>query len=246
MSATESSAARPVVLVHGAHHGGWCYEKLAAQLRARGLRVFTPTLSGVAERVNDNGRAINLGSHIAEIADLLKFEDLNDVVLCGHSYGGMVIGGVADLIPERIGNLVFLDAVIPENGKSIADYVFPGEILLQVIELAGTFGGGIMAVCPPDSGTFFNVNAADRELVSRRCTPQPLATIIQKISLHSPTPRVPHRTYIRAKNFPLPALDQAHARAKSESGWDVFELDAGHDIMLDAPEALCEILAGLR
>ena len=246
MSATEVSPARPIVLVHGAHHGGWCYETLAGRLRTRGLRVFTPTLAGVAERVNEGSRAINLTTHIREIADLLTFEDLTDVVLCGHSYGGMVIAGVADIMPERIGNLVFLDAVIPENGKSMADYVFPGEILLQVIEAAGMFGGGIMGVAPPDSGTFFNVNAADRERVSRLCTPQPLATILQKISLRSATPPVRNRTYIRAGNFPFPPLDQAHAQARSEPGWVVFEIDAGHDIMLDAPDELSGILAGLR
>ena len=139
------------VLVHGAFQGGWIYARVARLLREAGHEVHTPTLTGLGERSHLAHHAINLDTHIQDIVSVFKHEDIADAILCGHSYGGMVIGGVADLVPERIGNLVFLDAVIPENGKSIADYVFPSEVLLQVVELAGMFGGGIMAVPPPDS-----------------------------------------------------------------------------------------------
>ena len=104
---------RTFVLIHGASHGGWCYDRVAAILRSQGHRVFAPTLAGLAERVAMDARRINLTTHINEVVALFEREDLSDVVLCGHSYGGMVIAGVADRIPDRIGNLVFLDAVVP-------------------------------------------------------------------------------------------------------------------------------------
>ncbi len=236
---------RTFVLVHGAFHGGWCYARVADLLRAQGHRVFTPTLAGLAERSDDNARPINLTTHINQIVDLLTFEDLQDVVLCGHSYGGMVITGVADKATARIHNLVYLDAVIPEDGKSIADYVFPGEVLMQVIEAAGLFGGGQMAVAPPDSATFFNVNPDDRDMVNRLCTAQQLATLIEKIRLGSGHLAVPHNTFIRAKNWPFPPIEQNYARAKSLPGWELFEIEAGHDVMLDAPAKLAEVLGGL-
>ena len=119
MNASSSGPTRTFVLVHGANHGGWCYSRVAALLRAQGHRVFTPTLSGLAERSRENASSIKLTTHIDNILDLFKWEELDDVVLCGHSYGGMVVGGVADKIPEKIRNLVFLDAVIPENGQCL-------------------------------------------------------------------------------------------------------------------------------
>src|ERR1700761_8505199 len=159
MQSSSSAPTRTFVLVHGAGHGGWCFARVADLLREQGHRVFTPTLSGLAERSDENVRSINLTTHINEIVKLFKWQELDDVVLCGHSYGGMVIGGVADKIPERIRNLVFLDAVIPENGKSMTDYVFPGEALLQVMDAVGVFGGGLVLPAPPAG--FFKVNEAD-------------------------------------------------------------------------------------
>src|SRR5690606_22210546 len=106
------------VLVHGAWHGGWCYRRVADRLQDRGHRVFTPTLSGMGERSHTFTPAINLDTHIADIVNLLAWEDLENVVLCGHSYGGMVVTGVADRAAGRIGSLVYLDANIPEDGQS--------------------------------------------------------------------------------------------------------------------------------
>lgn len=120
----QTATAKTFVLVHGAGHGCWCYERVATILRAQGHRVFTPTLAGVGERSKEISPEINLATHVDDILSLFEREHLENVFLCGHSYGGMVITGVADRIPDRIRNLVFIDSVIPENGKCMNDYVF--------------------------------------------------------------------------------------------------------------------------
>jgi len=104
------------VLVHGAWHGGWCWKRVAALLRQAGHEVFAPTLTGLGERAHLMSNAIDLHTHIRDILGVLQWEELADVVLCGHSYGGMVISGVADRVPEKLRSLVYLDAFVPDNG----------------------------------------------------------------------------------------------------------------------------------
>src|SRR5580700_6619085 len=111
------------VLVHGAWHGGWCFARVAEILRAQGHRVFTPTLTGLGERVHLASTEITLSTHVTDIVNVVRYEDLHDVVLLGHSYGGMVISGVVEVVPERVGALVYLDAFVPENGESLLDLV---------------------------------------------------------------------------------------------------------------------------
>ena len=113
------------VLVHGAWHGGWCWRFVRDLLEKSGHRVHAPSLTGLGERKHLARPDIDLDTHIADIVSLLEMEDLSDVVLVGHSYGGMVITGVADRAPERIGRLVYLDAFVPEDGKCTLDYVVP-------------------------------------------------------------------------------------------------------------------------
>ena len=114
------------VLVHGAWHGGWCYKRVARLLRQAGHEVYTPTLTGLGERAHLMSRMIDLGTHVQDIVGVIRCEELSDVVLCGHSYGGMVIAGVAEQIAAKIRSLVYLDAFVPENGKALFDYL-PAE-----------------------------------------------------------------------------------------------------------------------
>src|ERR1700689_4112235 len=114
------------VLVHGAWHGGWCWKRVRRSLQAQGHEVFTPTLTGVADRSHLLSREVNLETHITDVTNLILWEELSDVVLCGHSYGGPVISGVADRIPDRIGALGYLDAFVLQNGQSVHD-VLPAE-----------------------------------------------------------------------------------------------------------------------
>ena len=107
------------VLVHGAWHGGWCWERLREQLP--GARVYTPTLTGLGERADLLSPAVSLRNHIDDVVQVLEGEDLRDVVLVGHSYAGMVVTGVAARVPDRLARLVYLDAVVPKDGQSLFD-----------------------------------------------------------------------------------------------------------------------------
>ena len=146
------------VLVHGAWHGGWCYARVAALLRARGHTVFTPTLTGQGERAHLLSGSINLSTHIEDVLGVFRFERLDGVVLAGHSYGGMVITGVADRIAEKIKALAYLDAFIPEDGQSLFDINIPANTQ-RFLDNAGENGG--LAV-PAPSAAYFGVNAATR------------------------------------------------------------------------------------
>ena len=113
------------VLVHGAWHGGWCYKRVAQILRKAGHEVYTPTLTGLGERSHLMSPTVNLDTHVQDIGNVIRWEELSDLVLCGHSYGGMVITGVADKVPDKIKALVYLDAFVPSNGEAIADGLDP-------------------------------------------------------------------------------------------------------------------------
>src|SRR5262249_26513263 len=129
------------VLVHGTTGGGWVWKSIATTLRQAGHEVYTPTLTGLGERVHLLNREVGLGTHIDDVANLLRFEDLDNVLLVGHSYAGMVITGVADQLPDRIAHLLFFDAVIPENGESTLDLTAP-ESRKQMEERVRTSGDG--------------------------------------------------------------------------------------------------------
>ena len=245
METSGNRQSRIFVLVHGASHGGWCYARVAEILREQGHRVLTPTLPGLAERFSENsGRRINLTAHIDEILDLFDREEISDAVLCGHSYGGMVVGGVADKIPDRIRNLVFIDAVVPENGKCMTDYVFPGWKLLLVWAAVWILGRGSTLIAPPAS--YFKVNKADRKMVDRRLTSHPMDSLREKIFLDGNAEHIANHTYIYATNWGFAPITEQFKRAKARTGWKVFEVESGHDIMIDAPVRLAEILGQLE
>src|SRR5205809_2952479 len=129
------------VLIHGAWHGSWCWKRVRRLLQAQGHDVFTPTLTGVGERSHLLSRDVNLETHILDIVNLIRWEELSDIVLCGHSYGGCVISGVADRIPDRIRALVYLDAFVPENGENLGQHV-PGPLFNQLLEGVTKVGDG--------------------------------------------------------------------------------------------------------
>jgi len=237
--------AKTFVLVHGASHGGWCYDRVAAILRSQGHTVYAPTLAGLGERASMDPRRINLTTHVEEIVALFQSEDLSDVVLCGHSYGGMVIAGVADRLADRIRNLVFLDAVVPEDGKCMNDYVFPGWRRLPILASVWLFGGG-HKLTPPPPAWFFKVNKADRAMVNRRLTSHPYATLTEKMRIGNSADQIPNHTYIHASKWGNPQIDAQYALARKRAGWKVFEVACGHDIMIDAPNELAEILVSAR
>jgi pimeloyl-ACP methyl ester carboxylesterase len=157
------------VLVHGGAHGGWCYGRMAPLLRAAGHEVFAPTLTGVGERAHLLSPDIDLDTHIQDVVQVLRYEDLRDVILVGHSYGGMVITGVADRAPDRVGHLVYLDAATPVNGESLAELAAP---LMNAARARGRVVDGVELVLFPGTEPLPHYGVTDPDdiawLTSRR------------------------------------------------------------------------------
>jgi pimeloyl-ACP methyl ester carboxylesterase len=227
-----------IVLVHGAWHGGWCYRRVADLLRGRGHRVYTPTLTGLGERSHLLTRSIDLSTHIADIANMIRWEDIRQMILVGHSYGGMVVTGVADAMPDRVSALVYLDAFLPTAGCSFHD-ILPTEVAGAQVKSAEASGG--LSV-PPMPAAAFNVNEKDRSWVDSLCTPQPLGTLTEPITLTGNHTRIASLSYVLATNNPI-QLFQGFARAmKNEPACISYELPCGHDVMIDLPEQTAAII----
>lgn len=160
------------VLVQGAWLGSWYWKRVRARLQKQGHDVFTPTLTGLADRSHLLSRDVNLETHILDVVNLIRFEELSEIVLCGHSYGGCVISGVADRIPDRIRALVYLDAFVLGDGENLAQHV-PTAMYSQLLEGAKAVGDGWKV--PPIPPEVFGVNSTDAEWIKRQYTMQPLA-----------------------------------------------------------------------
>ena len=209
-------------------------------MQSLGHDVFTPTLTGVADRSHLLSPQVNLETHISDVANLIAWEELSNVVLCGHSYGGAVIRGVADRMPERIGSLVYLDAFVPQNGQSIHDLLPPPQRDGQ-LQAARQMGDGWKT--PPIPAEAFNLNVADRDWVNRQCTMQPLATFQQPLHLTGAVDRIKNVTFILAEGFSGSPFRPFYEQAKAQ-GWKTTTVPCGHDVMLDLPEELTrELLA---
>ena len=230
-------SAKTFVLVHGAWHGGWAWVRVADRLRARGHRVFTPTLTGLGERAHLLHPGIDLSLHIADVLGVIKYEQLTDFVLVGHSYGGCVISGMAEAVPVAIHSIVFLDAFIPDNGDATIDLVQPA--VQEIIRAAAERGA---TTVPVRDAAAFKVNEQDRAWVDSLAGPQPIATMTEKIRLTGARERIPKKSYIRASGYPNVSFEKAHARAKATQGWRTYEVPCGHDVMIDEPDRLTEIL----
>jgi len=229
------------VLVHGAWHGSWCWKRVRKALQARGHDVFTPTLTGVGDRSHLLSPDVTLDTHIEDVVNLIEWEELSDVVLCGHSYGGCVVTGVADRLPDRIGALVYLDAFVPEDGQSLFD-VDPSYRRAAQLEAARRGREGWKV--PPVPAEVFNVNAGDRAWVNRQCTPQPIATFQQAIKLSGRDDPLKRVTFILATGFANSPVTVFYDRAKAK-GWNTLTMSCGHDVMLDRPEELTGALLGV-
>ena len=224
------------VLIHGGWRGGWIYQRLARILRNSGHEVYAPSLPGSAEHVHQLTGDISLSTHIADVVNLFRWEDLRDVTLVGHSYGGMVITGVADQLPDRITDLVYLDAAVPGDGQSFLD-IAPASAPM-FIDSAGQSRGLFVAPVP---AVYFSVNEADAPMVDELSTPFPFATCVEKLALTGGDTSHIRRTYILAEGWENPYVDTRDRVAK-EPDWDMFSVACGHDAMLDDPDGLAKIL----
>ena len=224
------------VLVHGGWAGGWQWREVAALLRAAGHEVFTPTLTGLGERVHLGNPEVGLDTHIRDILMVLEYEALHDVILVGYSYSGMVITGVAELAPERISQLIYLDAFVPQDGQSMLEMLGP-DVAAFIQQMAQAYGDGWrIPHDPPDAP---------------RRTPHPLKTGQQPVSVKNPAAAVLPRTFIYCTQekeamgplgFPI---TQAAERARADARWRYRELDTGHSPWETAPRELADLLLEL-
>ncbi|MDA1327042.1 MAG: alpha/beta hydrolase [Proteobacteria bacterium] len=225
------------VLVHGTSHGGWCWVRVAERLRAQGHRVFTPTLTGVGERSHLMSTSIDLDTHISDVVNVIQWEGLRDVVLCGHSYGGWVISGVAEQVEDRIGSIVYLDAFMPKDGERAIDTQSPGS---RDAVLAASRAGE--ASRPAGSASRYGLEGADLAWVDSLLTPQPIGVSLQPIKLTGARDRIAKKAYILATGYNNPPFVAAHAALKDDPSWRLFELPCHHDVMVEMPEELANIL----
>jgi pimeloyl-ACP methyl ester carboxylesterase len=221
------------VLVHGGGHGGWCWRDLAPLLRDAGHDVVTPTLTGLGERSHLLSASVDLDTHVTDVVHVLEFEDLRDVVLVGHSYGGIVVLGAADRIPGRVGRLVFLDAVAPADGQSAIE-LLGGPTFEQA---GGRVVDGVELFLFPDQSNARLFGVADPDVVAwmrARLTPHPWRSFAQPLELTDPARVATIPTYhVMCSGAPEPGRR--------------WVIDAGHDLMLTAPaETAAALLAILR
>jgi pimeloyl-ACP methyl ester carboxylesterase len=219
------------VLIPGACHGAWCFDDLAAALRDNGHEVIAITLTGLAERAHLLHGGVNLDTHIQDVVAELAARDVKDAVLVGHSYGGMVITGVADRIPGNVDALVYLDAVVPRDGESCWDIVNDEE-RRWYLDVDGS-GYGVPSM------PFFDP----------RATAHPLASFLQRIKLSGGLDRFRRRDFVYALKWPGDSpLRPSYERVKDDPRWHIHELDGAHNLMRDNPDDLLRILldAGRR
>lgn len=231
VDAPDSETLPPIVFVHGAWAGGWHFRKVEPVLRAAGYRVYRPTLTGLGERVHLAEPRTNLSTHVEDIVKVIEFEALEGVVLVGHSYGGMVISGVAERVPQRISRLVYVDALVPEDGESVMDLA--GDRIPQMAELGGA-GDAPWLLVP------LWVQQGKPPPVD---VPQPLATFTEPIRLDDPAARALPATFILTVEAGKQTddFDRFRDRARHR-GWTVVEVEGGHNPQWFQPQALAEVL----
>ncbi len=221
------------VLVHGGWAGGWQWREVATHLRAAGHDVYTPTLTGLGERVHLASPDIDLETHVQDILMVLAYEDLQDVILVGYSYSGMVVTAVAERVPERLAHLVYLDAFVPGDGDSLSALIGP-ELTAFLEQVARDYGDGWrLPHDPPDAP---------------RRTPQPIKPMYQTVAVANPAAAAIPRTFIyctQEKEVMGPMgipLMQAATRAKSDDRWRYRELNTGHIPVETTPQELADLL----
>jgi pimeloyl-ACP methyl ester carboxylesterase len=226
------------VLVHGAFESGWYWRPVMQRLRAAGHEVFAPSLTGLGERKHLLTPEVDLETHIADVLGVIRAEELDRVILAGHSYGGMVITGTADRVPERIAALVYFDAFVPEDGQAMFELVLE-ERRAGFIAAAESAGDGWRV--PPPPATAWGVT--DPEIgawLDRQCTDHPLSTMTQPIRLTGAA--IDRRHFVLAAQYDPSPFQRYAAALDGAPGWTVHRIDDGHMLPVTQPDAVSEIL----
>lgn len=227
-----------IVLAHGAWSAAWAWKKMRPLFRAAGHDFFSPTYTGLGERAHLARPEVDLSTHIQDVLAVLEFENLTDVTLLGHSYGGMVATGVADRARERIARIVYIDAFAPNDGQSLFDLTGPKAEGNMRAGAAKDGDGWRLPInpMPPDT------SPEDVAWASPRRRPQPIRTFEQKLKIESKEPPPPRHYIYATRNGPGDVFRQFSTRTKSEAGWKSYELDCSHNPHITCPDALMALL----
>lgn len=208
--------------------GSWCWNAVADRLRENGHRVFSPTLTGVADRAHIMSDTADLSLHAADVVSLIRWEELQDIVLVGHSYGGMVVSAAVEQVEDRVRSLVFLDAILPKDGENTLDQlgIVPGESR------------------PMPGAAAFNVLEKNRDAVDRHITRQPPPTLVEPVRLTGARERIAQKMFVAATDWPgfdriiKPAFD----RVSTDPEWTIRQIACGHMLMIDRPDETAAFL----
>ena len=241
LSAAPAVDRRVYVLVHGAWHGGWCWRYVQERLEAAGHSVFAPSLTGLGDRVHLRNPDVNLSTHVTDIVNLFEFENLHDVVLVGHSYAGHVVSWVADKVKDRISHVVYLDAVLPTDGKP---FLPPG---VGESRIGDAKDGYLM---PVSSMEFLGIPESHHlyDWVESRLVEHPLPTLMEMVVYENGGPAGLPKTFVRCmqnERMASGAADPVFVMSDNDPEWSYVTLDTGHDLMVTAPEETAEILLGI-
>jgi pimeloyl-ACP methyl ester carboxylesterase len=224
------------VLVHGAWHGAWCWQRIVEPLWRSGHRAFAVTLTGSGERAHLLAPTITLQTHVADVASVIEAEELLDPIVVGHSYAGMVITGVAERLAARLRHLVYVDAVVPHPGEAWSSGHAEETRAQRRRAIAQT------GTIPAPDPAVFGLSGADHAWVARRQTPHPGGVYDEPLPFDAARVGALPRTFVDCTAPALATIDVSRSRVRSEPGWSVVEIATGHDAMVSAPQALLDAL----
>ncbi len=211
------------------------------RLRALGHTAYTPTLTGLGERSHLVSPSTNLKTWLKDIAQVIEFEELEDVILVGHSFGGAVVSGLADLMPERLRHLVYFDAMVLQSGQGALDTAPPDLIERYRRQAAETSGG---LTIPPNDPSYYGVTEPNLAAwLKTKLTPHPLQTYLDRLELDNPVGNGRPVTYITCTEPFNRSTASSREFASSKADWTYVEFPSNHNAMLSAPDALTKLLS---
>lgn len=231
-----------IVLVHGAFHGGWCWAETARQLTQRGARVYTPTLTGLADKKHLFSPSVNLATHVQDIVNLIEYEQLDNCVLVGHSYAGNVISGVADQLRDRVSHYIFMDASVPVNGST--SWGWASLVPDRHPEMMGIIENqGMNMMVPPFPALAFGITDPDQQAwLESLLTPMPKGCYTDPVVLKNGGTEGLRRSYIAAANPPYDRMVNTVKWVSKDADWTFKEIDTCHDMMITCPDQTAELI----